>query len=202
MQEEKNRKPFSRKLLFSLLIFAVSFVLTLVLWIAIQNTYGKAVLQVASHVAAKVENVDFEMIKEKENGQLGAQFFLFRRGKGFSTIINFDFSLFTFNAPLTLAVMAALSLFIKNHIRAYAQGLLILIAIHFFYVFTSEAGRISYLLAQNKMESASEFGLFLWQYIWGFIDAMLVRFEPFLIGSYLFIRFSPSSFIVKKKKKG
>jgi hypothetical protein len=97
--------------------------------------------------------------------------------------------------------MAALFLFIKNHVRAYTEVLIILVAIHIFYIFLSEAGRIATLLDQNNLESSSEVGLFIWKYLWGFIDAMLIRFEPFLIGIYLYLRFSESTFIPGKKIK-
>ncbi len=199
MQEEKKKKLFSRKLIISLLIFIVSYILFLMLWLNIVDYYGKGVLNIASNSTALVKkNVDFEKIKVKEDGQLGAQFFI-RHKKGVRIIINFDFSTFTFNAPLTFAIMAALYLFIKNRKRAYSEALLIVFLIHFLYVFTSETGRLSYIMAKNHLETASEFQLFVWQYLWGFIDSMIIRFEPFLIGFYIYLRFSSSSLLKAKK---
>jgi hypothetical protein len=197
MQEEKKKKLFSRKLLISLLIFIVSYILFLMLWLNIVDYYGKGVLNIASNTTALVKNVDFEKIKVKKNGQLGAQF-LIRHKKGVRIIINFDFSTITFNAPLTFAIMATLCLFIKNRKRAYSEALLILFLIHFLYVFTSETGRLSYIMAKNHLETASEFQLFVWQYLWGFIDSMIIRFEPFLIGFYIYLRFSSSPFKAKR----
>jgi hypothetical protein len=94
--------------------------------------------------------------------------------------------------------MAALYLYIRNRKRAYIEALLILFLIHFIYVFTSEAGRLGYIMARNHLETASEFKLFVWQYLWGFIDSMVIRFEPFLIGFYIYLRFSSSSLTAKK----
>ncbi len=198
MQEEKKKKLFSRKLIISLLIFIVSYILFLVLWINIEDYYGKGILNIASNTTARVKNIDFERINVKKDGQLGAQFFIFRHRKELRVNINFDFSTFTFNAPLTFAIMAALYLYIRNRKRAYIEALLILFLIHFIYVFTSEAGRLGYIMARNHLETASEFKLFVWQYLWGFIDSMVIRFEPFLIGFYIYLRFSSSSLTAKK----
>jgi hypothetical protein len=136
----------------------------------------------------------------KKNGETGAEFFISRRGKRFFIDINFDFLKFTYNAPLTFAIMATLFLFIKHHVKAYGEALAVLFLIHFSYMFTSEAGRIAYVLARNNLESASEFGLFVWQYLWGFIDAMFIRFEPFLIGFYLYARYSTSPLFRAQKR--
>jgi hypothetical protein len=188
-----------RRLLFSLSIFVVSFFAFLMVWINIKDYYGRGILAVASYVTAEVRNIDYITMKAKQNGETGAEFFVSRKGKRFFIDINFDFSKFTYNAPLTFAIMAALFLFIKNHAKAYSEALVILFLIHFSYVFTSEAGRIAYMLARNNLESASEFGLFIWQYLWGFIDAMFIRFEPFLIGFYVYARYSPTPLFRTKK---
>jgi len=201
MQGEEKKKLFNRKLIISLLIFIVSFVLFLLLWLNVVDYYGKGILNIASHTTAWVKNIDFEGINVKKDGQLGAQFFIFRNRKELRININFDFSTFTFNAPLTFAIMAALFLYIKNRKRAYIEALLILVLIHLIYVFTSEAGRIGYIMARNHLETASELQLFAWQFTWGLIDSMVIRFEPFLIGFYIYLRFSSSPFKAEGKKK-
>jgi hypothetical protein len=51
------------------------------------------------------------------------------------------------------------------------------------------------------MDVASKFKIFelyAWYYLWEFMNALVIRFEPFLIGFYLYIRFSTFSFLVKK----
>jgi hypothetical protein len=199
MRENRDGKNLRRKLLFSLLMFVVSYVIFLMVWINIKDYYGRAVLTVASYATAEIRNIEYVDMKLKENGETAAEFFISRKGKRFFVDMNFDFLKFTYNAPLTFAIMAALFLFIKKHVRAYGEAAAILFLIHFSYMFTSEAGRIAYMLARNNLESASEFGLFIWQYLWGFIDAMFIRFEPFLIGFYLYARYSASPLFRAKK---
>jgi hypothetical protein len=201
MQEKNSVLSFRKKIVLSILGFIVFYAISLVFWLNVQDFYGRGILTMASHLSAKVKNVDFETIVTRKDGTQGARFYISRKGKGATIIFKFDVSQFTYNAPLTFGIMAALSLFISRHVRAYAESVIMLFAIHFFYVFTSEAGRITYILARNRLEGASELGQFVWQYAWGFLDAMCIRFEPFLIGFYLIVRFSPFSFIRRKEKE-
>jgi hypothetical protein len=200
MQEENSIPSFRKKIVLSLLGFIVFYAISLVFWLNVQDYYGRGILTIASHVSAKVKNVDFETIVTRKDGTQGARFYISRKGKGATIIFKFDVSQFTYNVPLTFGIMAALSLFISRHVKAYAESLIMLFTIHLFYVFTSEAGRITYILAQNRLEAVSEFGQFVWQYAWGFLDAMVIRFEPFLIGFYLIVRFSSFSFIRRRER--
>jgi|GEM_PF-1249430 len=201
MQQNYPDWSIKKKLIVSLAIFAVSYVIFLFLWLAIQNHYGKGLLFISSHLTAKVKDISFDFIKAQEDDKFASRFFIPGRVKGFDILISFDFSLFTYNAPLTFAIMAALFLFIKNHFRAYAEVLVILFAVHFFYIFLSQAGRISWILDKNNLEKSSEVSLFIWQYLWAFIDAMVIRFEPFLIGIYLYLRFPASAISPAKNEK-
>ena len=158
------------------------------LWIKIEVYYGKGLLYIASKSTAFVKNVEFEKIKLIKDSRLNAQF-LIKHKKGVRIIFKFDFSTFTFNVPLTFAIMATLYSYTRNRKRAYIEALLLLFLIHFLHTFTNETGRLSYIMARNNLETASEFQLFIWQYLWGFLDSMVIRFEPFLIGIYMLIRF-------------
>ena len=43
------------------------------------------------------------------------------------------------------------------------------------------------MLSNQGFEKASSLTIFFWEFLWGFVDNMVVRFEPFLIGAYLFL---------------
>jgi hypothetical protein len=198
MQQEKNNWPVKKKLMLSLVIFTVSYIIFLFLWLKIQDQYGKVVLSMASHLTAKVMDVEFDTIKENNNEVFDAQFYILRRGIVYTRVIKFDFNTFTYNAPLTFAIMAALFLFIKNHARSYTEVFIILFTTHFFYAFIYEAYRLSLTFDRNNLEPVSRFELSVWHYLWGFFHSMVIRFEPFLIGIYLYLRFSSFSYIQKK----
>ena len=98
-------------------------------------------------------------------------------------------SSYTFNAPLTFAIMTAMYQFISNRKRAYGEALLILLSVHLLYVFSSEAKMLTDVLTERGLEKTSIPRIFFYQLLWGFTDNMVIRFEPFLIGFYMFIRF-------------
>jgi hypothetical protein len=189
MKEEKKKTLSKKKLVVSLIVFIVSYVLFLMVWMHVETHYAKGLLYAASKSSAFVKNIDFEMIHVKNGSNLVAQF-LIKYKKGLRINFNIDFSMITFNTPLTFAIMAAFSLYITNRKRAYLEALLLLFVIHFLHVFSNETGRLSYIMTRNNIESASEIKLFFWQYLWGFLDSMVIRYEPFLIGFYLYFRFS------------
>ena len=198
MQPEQNKKlSAKKKIIISLMIFIVSYLTFLVIWKNIEDYYGKGVLYITSNVVATIKGVDFESINIGKKGRLDAKFII----EGFKANFSFKFSNITFNAPLTFTLMATLFLFLQNRKRAYAEALLLLFSIHFICVFVFEMGRISYFMSRNYMDVASKFKIFelyAWYYLWEFMNALVIRFEPFLIGFYLYIRFSTFSFLVKK----
>jgi len=45
------------------------------------------------------------------------------------------------------------------------------------------------VLVDRGLEKAGNPRIFFYQFLWGFTENMVIRFEPFLIGFYMFIRF-------------
>ena len=72
---------------------------------------------------------------------------------------------------------------------AYGQAFLILLGVHLLYVFSLEANSLTNALIQRGLETMSKPGLVFYQFLWEFTNNMVIRFEPFLIGFYVFIRF-------------
>ena len=85
--------------------------------------------------------------------------------------------------------MTALYLFIRRRRRAYAEAILILLAVHLLYVFSLELKTLTEILIQRGIAKESAPQLVLSQFLWSFTDNMVIRFEPFLIGFYMFMRF-------------
>ena len=169
----------------SALIFIVTYLISLGLWLGIKGYYGMAVTTVASHAAALVKNVKIvDIVREKDIIAVG--FIPKKYGVTIlKTTIKVPISNYTFNAPLTFAIMAAFYPFLKRR-RVYAEALLIMVVVHFLFVFSFEAhGLTSELEKQGYTKSSGAVHIF-WEFLWGFINNMVVRFEPFLIGAYLY----------------
>ncbi len=169
----------------SALIFVVAYLISLGLWLGVKGYYGMAITTIASHAAALVKNVKIvDIVREKDIVAVG--FIPKKYGVTIlKTTIKVPISNYTFNAPLTFAIMAAFYPFLKRR-RVYAEALLIMVVVHLLFVFSYEAqGLTSELEKQGYHKSSGAVHIF-WEFLWGFINNMVVRFEPFLIGAYLY----------------
>ena len=171
----------------AIIIFLVAYPLFLVSWIQIKDYYGTAVTVTASKLLTLVTDVTYEG-SARDGDTIEVTFSPLSR-REMLVDIPVKTSSYTFNAPLTFALMATLWLFIKKRRRAYAEALLILLCVHFLYVFSLEAKSLADTLIQRGAAKENVFRLFFTQFFWSFTDNMVIRFEPFLIGFYMFIRF-------------
>lgn len=172
----------------AVLAFFVSYMLFLMLWIQIKDYYGRGVTFTASKLAAGIKDVKFEEMTE-ERDVIQATFSPLGRGSSIAIDIPVKTSSYTFNAPLTFAIMTAIYQFINRRKRAYGEALLILLSVHLLYVFSLEAKLLTDVLVDKGLERTSIPRIFFYQLLWSFTDNMVIRFEPFLIGFYMFIRF-------------
>ncbi len=173
-------------------IFLSVYLVSLVLWIQVKDSYGYAMTLTASKLAAGLKSARLEEIS-REKGTIQVTFTHFTRGADTLIDIPVNTSSYTFNAPLTFAIMGALFFVLKRRKRAYAEALAILVSVHFFYVFSLETKELTEVFMDRGLEAHSVPRLFVYQFLWGFIDNMVIRFEPFLIGIYMFLRFRKDS---------
>jgi hypothetical protein len=186
--QKKHREHIHKGIVLkTVLTFFISYLLFLILWIEVKDCYGRGITFTASKLAAGIKNITFEEMTE-ERDVIQATFSPLGRGSNILIDIPVKTSSYTFNAPLTFAIMAAMHQFIKKK-RAYGEALLILLSVHLLYVFSLEAKVLTDVLVDRGLEKASNPRIFFYQFLWGFTDNMVIRFEPFLIGFYMFIRF-------------
>lgn len=169
-------------------VFIVSYLIFLAAWVVVKDHYGSGVTFIASKAAAGMKGLKFEeMLRERDVIQATFS----PRGRGSRILIDVPVktSSYTFNAPLTLAIMTVLYPFIQKRKKAYAQALLLLLAVHVLYVFTLEAKGVADVLIDKGLEKSGSISGLIYQFLWSFTDNMVVRFEPFLIGLYLYLGF-------------
>ena len=168
-------------------IAAYGFFLGIWLFLPIENYYGLVITKIASYLVSIVKGVD--IVEITRNADIVSVDFLaekFRTSKVLRATIDVPTGNYAFNVPLTLAIMAAFYPFIKSK-WLYLEALVILVFVHFLFVFTLEGQKITAALAQQGFETAGSATIIFWEFLWGFVDNMVVRFEPFLIGAYLFL---------------
>jgi len=176
-------------LLKSILIFILSYFLFLFLWLLVKDYYAMPITSIASHLVTLFKNLSINSIEIKDD--LVMVEFLHITPNRYGVIERGIISVgvknlyYTFNVPLTLAVMAAFYPYVHRK-RVYLEVLLILVFIHILFVFTFEAQRLSYFMMNKGFENMSGTKLSLWNFFHAFVGSMVIRFESFLIGVYLY----------------
>ena len=184
--DNENKKPSVRSaVLKASLIFVAAYIVSLVIWLSVKDYYGMAITTIASHAIALLKDLD--IVSFLRNGDIISVGFIPRKYGVtiLKTTIDVPISNYTFNAPLTIAIMAAFYPFVKRK-WIYLEALLILVAVHFLFVFSLEGEKLTGALETQGYAKGGTASQIFWEFLWGFIDNMVVRFEPFLIGAYLF----------------
>lgn len=185
---QKKLRP-KKIILKTILIFLCSYLIFLILWIQVKDHYGYMITFIASNMVMVFKNIQFEEITE-EKGLIQATFSRpFKSQADLLLDVPIKTSSYTFNVPLTLGIMAALFPFMRKRWRAYLEALIILLGVHLLYVFSFEANSLTTMFVGKGLEAMSKPRLFAYQFLWEFTNNMVIRFEPFLIGCYVFIRF-------------
>lgn len=134
-----------------------------------------------------MKNVDIRSIERKKD--IVGVWFIPKRYGVENILVNIDVtvSYYSFNTPLTFAIMTAFYPFLRRK-RLYFEVLIILISVHVIYVFSLEGQRLTAVMMSKGYDKMSEIKLFLWGFLDGFVGSMVIRFEPFLIGAYLYFK--------------
>jgi hypothetical protein len=187
MRETIQKLRHKKAVLRAVLVFLVAYPLFLIAWIQVKDYYGSAITVIASKLLTWVKDVTYEGSRQVQD-TIEVTFSPVS-WRDLLVDIPVKTSSYTFNAPLTFALMATLWPFLRKKAHAYAESLLILLGVHLLYVFSLEAKTLTEMLIQQGAERESMIRLFFSQFLWSFTDNMVIRFEPFLIGFYMFIRF-------------
>lgn len=184
------KKQMSKRIILkTVVIFLISYPIFLILWIQVEDYYGYTVTFITSEMMPLIEDVHFEEMKE-EKGMIQATF---SRPVNNREALLIDISIYTayytFNAPFTFGIMATLFPFIRKRWKAYGEALFILFGVHLLYVFSVEANSLTKVFVEGGLEAASKLRLLAYHYLREFMNNMVIRFESFLIGFYIFIRF-------------
>ncbi len=185
--QNNSRHKLKSIIIKATVIFVVSFIVFLISWLFIINSYyGMVIAKIASYFISIVKDLEItEIVRNKDIISVG----LIPANTGLSqvvqTIIDIPTSNYAFNVPLSLAIMATFYPFIKSK-WIYLEALVILVFVHFLFVFSLEGEKLTQILVIHGYEEPSRVTQIFWEFLWGFVDNMVVRFEPFLIGAYLF----------------
>jgi len=188
MEKADNKKQLRKRLVNISLVFIAAYILSLALWLFVGKYYGYVITSISAHAIAPVKNLQLDLVKfdtiDKNNI---STYFRTRKAltKNVGLLQNVNFGHFTFNVPLTVGIIAAFFPFIRKK-RVYIEVAVLVITIHILYVFFLEGLKLSEALLRSGFEKPNEAKLVFWQFSEGFLKSMVLRFEPFLIGAYLY----------------
>jgi hypothetical protein len=172
----------------TVLIFIISYCFFLILWIQVKDYYGYGMTMTASKIIAAMKDLEINAVNQNDE-RVQITFTPYRINRNVLIDIPVKTNTYTFNTPLTLAIMSSLFLFIRKRPRAYTEAMLLLFIVHLLFITTFELKELTTVLMNMKLETVSQARIIIYEFLWGFTDNMVIRFEPFLIGFYLYMRF-------------
>jgi hypothetical protein len=172
----------------TVLVFLGVYFMALLVWLPVKGGYGYLTTAIASRFAAGLTDSKVEEISSAK-GVVQVTFAPLDRRSDMLVDIPVSISSYTFNTPLTVGILAALYPFIARRARAYSEALAMLFLVHLLFVFSFEAKELTEVFIRQGLVVQSMPRVAAYQFLWGFVDNMVIRFEPFLIGFYVFLQF-------------
>ena len=172
-------------------IFVISYSIFLILWIHVKLHYGTMLTHVGSRLSAWSAGACVESIHHgKEVATITFAYpVVTNQGRGDILLdVKIAVSSYSFNVPLTFALLAGLFPLFRWRIRSLLEACFILLFIHLLYISFFCSLQLFYHLAQAGIKTPLRPVQFFLQFMWAFLDSMIIRFEPFLIAVYLWFR--------------
>ena len=146
---------------------------------------------VASKFVAEVKDAQLQEVI-KERNVIKASFRSSGGGKELSVVVPVRIDVYASNLPLTLSMLASLFPFIRRRKRAYTEALLLLFLFHLLYAFFGETLQLTNTLMANGIEKGSFIRLSVYHFAWGVAEYASMSSVPFLLVTYIFLRFRRS----------
>ncbi|MBV6340331.1 hypothetical protein [Candidatus Magnetobacterium casense] len=184
-----------------ILRFTTFYIITLTLWLAVQDYYGIFIVEIAAPLIASVKGISSVLIMHSGNDVTAT--FTYHGGGGTSKAIDIlvKTSFYSFSAPLTFAVLLAYYPFLRRNVifskefasrygiwLFYLQILGALFVFHIVIVFFMIGKDLSVLLADTDVAPSRQ-SVEIWLFVGQFVEYIVKRAEPLLAGFYIYIRF-------------
>ena len=184
------------KILLAVLTFLVVYIFSLILWIQVKPYYGYVLTQVGTRLAAWSTGLRVRSIGLEEEG-ISVCFagpVLTEKGLGELIVeLKIVVSSFTYNVPLTIALVAGLLPFFKWRKRYLAEIVILLLFVHLLYIYLFCTLQVFYKLWLSNAGGHSDSVQLFLEFMWTFTQNLVIPFEPFLVAVYLWLRGRESS---------
>jgi len=178
------------EILTSTLVFLILYPITLFLWLQVKGYYSQVIVRIGADLSAWAMGVEVEKIVYGQEDSLVTFVRSIYTNRGFNDLlldIKLSVSGYSFNVPLTLSLTVALFYLYKWRKRVFLEIVAILASIHLLAVYSYCSLQIFKQLLNPEPKFFSKVLLFSLEFTWTFADAFIIKFEPFLIGVYLWL---------------
>ncbi len=178
--------------LYALVVFVVSYLVTLLVWLYLKNYYAILTVKVASNVTAILKGVKLTNMSVESDKCVA--YFLYEKYIPLKGLVKAEMDIalwtskYTYNVPLTIALIVSFALITRWKKRSIFEVAFILFLVHMLYIVTFQGLQIYYVLASEQLIKQSKIVQFIWEFLWNFTNSMVIRFEPFLVILYLYFR--------------
>ncbi len=172
-------------------IFCISYLIFLIFWIRVMPYYGDVVTQISARLAASTAGFRVEKIghgKEVTTITFARNVVTKEWSGPLLLNLNISISCYSFNVPLTFALATGLFPFLKWRKSSFIEVCFILLFIHLLYLYLFCSLQLIYPPPQVGMEAPPTAVQILVQFMWTFTNSMIMRFEPFLVAIYLWLK--------------
>ncbi len=173
------------RILTATVIFIVVYAAALALWLKLKIPYGHMIDSIGANLASISLDMDFTRL---EPCGAGEELISIRRAvvtvRGIADLTvdqKIVIDNYSFNMPLTAALMASFFWFFRWKWYAFAEGAVLITAGHLLYVYSYLMLNFKTALIRMGAEPASWASPLVWQFLWSFADNLVIRFEPFLV---------------------
>lgn len=180
------------RLLLAIGLFLATYLAVLGVWIQVKPLYGTVLSHLGVRLAGWSAGMEVKDIRQgRDRTRIALRRPLLTQGGLADFIVELEISVsnYSFNVPVTFALIAALFPFFKWRGRTLLEAALILVLIHLLYiVFFSALELFKQLTQSGVIRPPSKAFQYAIQFLWAFTDNLVIRFEPFLVCVYLWLR--------------
>ncbi|MBW1927307.1 MAG: hypothetical protein JRI35_08985 [Deltaproteobacteria bacterium] len=175
----------------AILLFLFSYPLFLGIWIYVKPFYGTGLTHIGTRLAVlTMGGVVEKIVTDKEEASVTlVRSFVTNHGIADMVLdLKLSVSKYSFNVPLTFALITGLLPIFRWQKGTLLEAVLILVFVHLLYIYSYCCLQMYNSFIISGIQARSNISRFFWEFFWAFTDNMVIRFEPFLVIMYLWLR--------------
>jgi len=183
--------PPRNRVIISCTVFLTAYIIFLLLWIQLKPYYGNLLTHTGGILAGLTAGAELEkVVHEEDMARVSYARTVMSEGNVGEVLLEFKLSVsnYSFNVPVSFALAAGLFVFFRWRWKYLLEVLFVLVFVHVLYIYSYCTLNLFRELTKAGLKNPSASVQFSLQFLWAFTDNMVIRFEPFLVSAYLWLR--------------